>query len=267
MRVLTAIAHWFRDAWALPWRLRGPLIGAIVILLAISVTVVATQDGGGPQTARTDVGPAETWDPLEAEIQFNCFEPLTECASDIMEQHGAPAEAIAFRRMTGWILVSFQEMGPVDLGRVFTPFRANSAGDFALLNGTPSVLIVEELSKGGLRTAIQRDPAYEALFGAFPDLGIWTYDEVFEGFSELPDGTERFVFQFTLNDGCHACGTGYHARIAFEFAPDGTYRWPIPLGVCDARYPNVTPVATSVPPCPVWTATAPSEEGWLGPQR
>ena len=264
VRELTPIAHWFRDTWALPWRLKGPFMGAIVILLATSVTVVVTDDRASMQAALTDVGPAATWDPLEAEIQFSCFEPLTECATEIMEQHGAPAQAIAFYRMTGWILVSFQEMGTVDLGRVFTPFRANSLGDFALLNGTPSVLVVEELSKS-LGTAIQRDPAYEALVRAFPDLGMWSYDEVFEGFSESRDETQRFVFQLTLNDGCHACGTGYHARMAFEFAPDGTYIGTSPLGVCNVGYSDVTPVAASVPPCPVWAATAPSEESWRRP--
>jgi hypothetical protein len=260
---LSGIAHWFRDAWTFPWRLKAPFLAVLMVLLAAIVAVVATDDRSDLQVVTTaestrtsspnptaempasftEVGPEAIWDPSEHEAGFDqmyrCGSThLTTCAAQIMEQSGASAQAVAFFRTTGWILADFRETGEVDLGGVLTPFRVNSIGDFVLLNGTPSVFVIESHPQG-LGAGIQRDSAYDALAAAFPNLGVWSYDEVFEGFSESPDGTQRFVFQFTLNDGCHACGTGYHARIAFEFAPDGTYKWSIPLGVCNVGYSEV----------------------------
>jgi hypothetical protein len=167
-----------------------------------------------------------------------------------MQDSGASPQAIDFFKLTGWFLSDFQEMGRVDLGRVVNPWRANDNVQYAFLSGTPLAVYPEEEVQP---VAIRLDPNYDALVPSFPDLSLWPGDNVFEALTTSDHGGQRFVLQFSLVDGCHACGTGYFVRVAFDFDTDGTYRGVSsrPLGLCEGRGPDVTPVATSVPACPV----------------
>ena len=195
-----------------------------------------------------DFGSEAVWGTV-SEVQ-HCYTPnRTECFVTVMQQMGAPREAVRFLETTGWFLARFVEMGEVDLGYIFDPLRANSIGDFALLNGTPAVIIVES-AKSAVRF-FRDDPAYSVLLDAFPELIVWEEDSAFEAESELPNGSgQRFVFQYTLNDGCHACLTGYSARASFDFASDGTYLFGQFLGICRSTALAVEAMIGSVPACP-----------------
>ncbi len=211
----------------------------------------------------TEIGPEAIWDPVDdgarlLRIQKCAMPRLTECAIATMEELGASPQALQFFRTTGWFLSDFQEMGKVDLGSIVDPWRANSNGDFALLNGTPSVVLAEAEGRP-VEVAIERDPAYDTLITEFPDLLLWPPDNVFEAFGPSADGGQRFILQFYLVNGCHACVTGYMARVAMDFASDGTYSFPRLLGLCRADWSHGTPVAASVPVCPGAAQTAPTE--------
>ena len=211
----------------------------------------------------TEIGPEAIWDPVDdgarlLQIQECAMPRLTECAIATMEELGASPQALQFFRTTGWFLSDFQEMGKVDLGSIVDPWRANSNGDFALLNGTPSVVLAEAEGRP-VEVAIERDPAYDTLITEFPDLLLWPPDNVFEAFGSAADQGQRFILQFYLVNGCHACVTGYMARVAMDFAPDGTYSFPRLLGLCRADWSHGTPVAASVPVCPGAAQTAPTE--------
>ena len=61
-----AVAQWFRDAWNLPWRMKGPLLGALSVLIVLftaSGLILAT--GGGSATEVSDVvqAPSPTHSP------------------------------------------------------------------------------------------------------------------------------------------------------------------------------------------------------------
>lgn len=162
----------------------------------------------------------------------------TECALGVMDETGASEEAQSFFSETHWFLDGFRESGVVDVGSVFNPWRANANDDYLLLNGSPAFLSVER--EAPVVALFGQDPAYEPLRHAVnasddvpdeDDLVLWETDEVFESV-ERPAGKIRFVFQWSLKDGCHACDTGYRARVALEFARDGTYLNAEPLNIC-----------------------------------
>jgi hypothetical protein len=180
----------------------------------------------------------------------------TRCALDVLEAEGAPEAAREFFRSTHWFMQGFREHGVVDVAAVLTPWRANSNDDFLLLNGSPSVVTVER--EAPPVAVFGQDPAYEPLrrsvnqaddLADADDLVLWETDELFEG-AGRSGRTLRFVFQWSLKDACHACDTGYAARVALEFAPDGTYRSAAPLDICWRGGGGAQRVEDAAPLCP-----------------
>ncbi len=218
--------------------------------LATSVAE-ATPTPGVP-SGSMDIGAESVWDPLQDEANLGrlhaCTAPMADCVRAIMQDSNASAQAIDFFRFTGYFLSDIQEMGRVDLGTIVEPWRANDNVQYALLNGTPLVVYPETEA---LSVSIEVDPNHDALAASFPDLALSPGDNVFEALTTSDSGGQRFVLQFSLVDGCHACGTGYSARVAFDFDTDGTYMGPRFVALCWAGGPDATPVATSVPACPV----------------
>ena len=217
--------------------LAGLVIGLIVGAVA---AVVAVPDGDDAEV----FGPDAAWELSNRTIDklFDCTgaadQSETRCALDVMDDAGAPEEAQGFFRRTHWFLERFRETGIVDLGEVITPWRANSNDDYLLLNGSPSVVSVER--EAPPIAVFGQDDVYEPLRRSVnetddipdeDDLVLWETDELFEGVKR--EGRKiRFVFQWSLKDACHACDTGYAARVALEFAPDGTYLNAVPMNIC-----------------------------------
>lgn len=240
-----------RRAGFLKWALLGLLALAILALLPITAS-----PGAHGQEATEEIGPQAVWYPLETEERHRriseCIEPgRTDCAVGVMGELGASAEAIDFFEETGgiWFLAHFQEVGLVDLGGVYDPWRANSNADFALLNGGPRIVIVENELWPDL-IDLTPDANYEVLVRSYPDLLAWGPDNLFETVTPSPEGGQRFIFQVYLNDGCHACGTDYMARVALGTAPDGTYVGNTFLDICWMGSGFAAPVAPGVPDCP-----------------
>ena len=97
---------------------------------------------------------------------------------------------------------------------------------------------------------IDTDPYYQRIVEAYSNRGraaivVWASDNWFESELAHPDGAQRFIFQFNIVNGCHACGTGFVSRFAFDFGPDGQLRQFVPLGICRRR-----PAGTEVPAIP-----------------
>lgn len=181
----------------------------------------------------------------------------TRCALDVMEDAGASEEAQSFFQRTHWFLQRFREFGTVDLGEVVVPWRANANDDYLLLNASPAVVSVER--EAPPVAVFGQDPAYEPLRQAVnrsddiseeDDLVLWETDEFFEDV-EREGRKIRFVFQWSLKDACHACATGYLARVALEFAPDGTYLNAVPMNICwGGGGDDVERVEDEAPICP-----------------
>jgi hypothetical protein len=193
-----------------------------------------------PNTAEpVAFGPRAAWKASDRAVSklFGCGERATgtvketSCAIRTMAANGASRDAQDFFRATHWFMTGFRESGMVDVGSVFVPWRANSNDDYLLLNGSPAIVAAE--AEAPDVALFGQDAAYEPLRGSVKsdDLVLWTTDETFESVQRSASRT-RFIFQWSLNDGCHACATGYLARAALEFAPDGTYLGPAALNIC-----------------------------------
>ena len=65
---LSAIAQWFRDAWNLPWKWKGPFLALSVVVLAAVATVSIIMATGGDDTAvlKEVQAPTATAEPTSA---------------------------------------------------------------------------------------------------------------------------------------------------------------------------------------------------------
>ena len=232
------------------------VVGAVLGASAMAVVRPGAEGDG-------EFGPEAVWKLGDEEIDklFDCAggadQAETRCALDVMDERGASQDAQAFFQHTHWFLQGFRESGTVDLGEVVTPWRANSNDDYLLLNGSPAVVFVER--EAPPVAVFGQDPAYEPLRQAVnqtddipgeDDLVLWETDEFFEDV-EREGRKIRFVFQWSLKDACHACSTGYLARVALEFAPDGTYLGAVPLNICwGGEGGEVERVEDGAPACP-----------------
>src|SRR5439155_8963560 len=127
--------------------------------------------------------------------------------------------------------------GPLDLGIVYNVWAANSNEQYVILNGSPAV-IFPSINK----QEIDLDPAFPRLLAMFtptpnfpagqPRIVAWPFDYFFETAAAMVNGRQRFVFQFSVANGCHACGTGYLARFAFDFGADRKLQQATLLGIC-----------------------------------
>lgn len=145
------------------------------------------------------------------------------CVAVRMRQAGASPEAIAFaREMYGEVYMgSFREMGKVDLATTVAPlWNDPNVEDFILVNGTPGVVTLWDNVEN---IDITHDRLYPALQRKFPEITMWPMHN-FVTMRSLPQGGQRFVFSFTLLNGCHSCDIAGFANIAFDFDKAGNFR-------------------------------------------
>lgn len=171
------------------------------------------------QETKTDVFDQQIvwWDNEALEKLHECIEAEIECVQPIMESYGAGSKAIEFYKETGWFATDFKEYGAVDLAYVLNPWRANSNEDYAMVNGNPYLITVEE----ELGIDNKNIKNYELLAQLHPEYSIWGTDT---GFVEKE--SNNFVFKADIKDerGCHACSSGYTALVSFEFDEQGNYQ-------------------------------------------
>ena len=161
------------------------------------------------------------------------------CFVQQMQAAGASPEAVAFMHAIhdNGFMRDFKNTGRVDIAFAFFPFAANENQHCLLVNGTPSVIDVDDynlLPKGDLA----KNPAYTALLRKFPHLAVFPGDRSGTRFvtaKNLPNGGQQFLVPYVLVDGCHACARTGSLELAFNF--DGTGKF---LGT---KVAGVTPLA------------------------
>lgn len=209
-------------------RSRSLVSGAALVLLVLagmgirsaSAQESAPSDGG--LRIMVSFGPEQVWQPGQDAIQalFGCQYRTFTCVRQAMEQDGASPDAVAFFGLTGWFLSDIQDTGPVQVGTIFTPWRANENSQIALLGGVPQVVYLER-EIPTFEAEASKD--FLALKAARPNAIFWGHSPGFEGVDTSPQGGQRFVFRYRVLDGCHACAILGYIRVGFDFAPDGTY--------------------------------------------
>jgi hypothetical protein len=221
------------------WWLRTTLVAATVA--AVSVAAASGTAGRDrvemlPQSSRTSgatltlitiaFGPQQVWRPSPTAVDalHQCIDSA-ECVYTVMDQDGASRDAFEFYHLTGWFLVDLKDTGgPVKLATVANPWRVNENEQPALVGGTPAVVYPEDVA-----APVDTDTGFKGLKSEFPLLAFWRQGARLEK-SATSDTGQTFVFRYRLLE-VHSGPVRGWARIAFDFAPDGTYRRAQLLGI------------------------------------
>jgi hypothetical protein len=186
------------------------------------------------------IGPAAIWklpDSLRTTILKKCGDAtqsasFADCFINQMAQGGAPAAAVAFTRelykASGGdvgILNRLHPVGPVDIGWVNYPLRANTNNGLLFLNGQPRILNVEDLKLLD-QADMQQDPQFQNTKAQFPNAAVWPGDRdgtTWPNSQSGPNGGVQFTVGYPLINGCHSCERVGFAMFNWNFGPHGKF--------------------------------------------
>ena len=149
------------------------------------------------------------------------------CFVEQMAKAGAPPAAIAFARQVDdqGYLTGFEEAGRVDLAFAEYPFRANENQLCFLVNGTPPLVDVDDLSRLD-REVLAANHDYSELSRAYPNVAIFPGRRSGPrgpNAGRLRSGGQGFLVPYELRDGCHACKVVGEAKLRFDFDVEGRF--------------------------------------------
>jgi hypothetical protein len=178
-------------------------------------------------SANGQFGPEAVWNAptpnglTQFEDCFNQAGSKLDCVISVMQTSGARPQAIEFTRLLQGqgFMTAFTEDGTVDLAMVMYPGRMSDSVQYVLVNGTPPLVLAEDVWK----IDITRAGDYMNLAEKYPQVMIWASTDRFDHVEKTPDGGQRFVFSYPLVNGCHACAVVGHALVAFDFNSQGKF--------------------------------------------
>jgi hypothetical protein len=177
--------------------------------------------------------------PADAARYRDCF----------IEQMGeyASSDAVTFTQMLvskksphlGY-LAGLKESGVVDLGYVVYPENENMHHGWALLNGIPALINLDDVAMLP-KSAMEKDAAYIALRQSHPQMQLVVNDEQRKAdaspqIERLPGQGERFVVPYSLQESCTGCIPLAQAIFGFDFNDAGKF-----LGIKFLRIEKVQP--------------------------
>ena len=182
----------------------------------------------------TVIGKESEWNATSETIRLihqECSEKKApdfgKCFVDFMGRAGASVQAVAFAQSTGntGYLAHFLKMGRVDVAYAHYPFRANENEGWLLVNGDPAMIDVDALADLPKRQ-LEGNPTYLRIREKFPNVMLFGGDRTITRPPEMivePTKGQRFIFEYRLLNGCHACERVGRARFAFDFDPNGKF--------------------------------------------
>lgn len=178
------------------------------------------------------------WSPSDQEVaQLNktcAVDPqdYSDCFISHMPDLGASDEAVSFTRDyaaqnhgTVAILRAFHPMDEVDLGYAYFPAGKQGKQGWFLLNGYPSVVNVDDQTRIP-EAVMEKHPLWVAMQKQHPAIKMY-FDDAERSMDRtpqtetLPDGSQRFIVEYPLRNGCATCALLGHAAFSFDFDPSG----------------------------------------------
>ena len=156
-----------------------------------------------------------------------------ECFIDQMGGY-ASSDAVAFAQLLAsqksprlGYLAGMRESGIVDLGYVVYPGNAQPSQGWALMNGVPALINVDDLSLLP-KSEMEKDALYRALRNDHPTLQLAVMDEQRQPGSSpqiepLGEGGNRFVVPYSLTEDCAGCAPMARASFGFDFDAAGRF--------------------------------------------
>jgi inhibitor of cysteine peptidase len=218
----------------------------LATVCAASSLAVAQEPAKPAPHPVTRVGAAAVWNPPAdtlAALRQKCGEAdathIERCFLNEMKAAAASPEALAFAESLATslgvvYLRAFRHVERVDVAYIEYAFRANELEGVLLVNGNPTPIDVDD-DRFTIDAEMRKNPAYAALAEQYAHISVWPGDRFG---SKLPTvtsigwGTQTFLVQYTLRDGCHACAEIGTATLAFNFDTQGNFQ--------SARVSNVT---------------------------
>jgi len=155
-----------------------------------------------------------------------------DCFIDQMGEY-ASSDAVAFTQQMmasqksprlGY-LAGLREYGVVDLGYVVYPGNENAHQGWALVNGIPAVVYLDDITILP-KSAMEKDPQYIALRQRHPQIQLVVNDEqrktdTSPQIERLPSEGERFVVPYSLQEPCTGCTPLAQVSFGFDFNDAG----------------------------------------------
>lgn len=199
-----------------------------VVLVFACASILALAPRGAPE-----FGPDAVWHPGDdwiANVHKSCgqfsYPRFGECMVGIASKQ-APAPAVAFAhavRNDGWMR-NFRGTGVVDIAYVWFPFRNQDEG-WLFVNGPAGLVDPDEIRRLPERE-MKADPQYSRLLKAYPKAALFPGDRssIIDPVAVIhQDGSEEFIVDYTIQDGCHACDVLGCAFFNWTFDAKGRFR-------------------------------------------
>ena len=213
----------------------------LVLFVGALVSIGALGNAGAEPLTPAAVWamPRDFMEHFHARCDAHGGQEFADCFVAAMQQNDASPEAITFARRMGGeaYLRRLDPMGKIAVAYAVFPFRANENEAWFLVNGTPDMVAVDDLTTLPVG-AIQASAGYRAMRShAAGEVTLWPGDRnviAQPGFIGTAGGSETFLVTYRLRDGCHACALLGFAKFEFAFDRDGNFR--------GARFISVFPV-------------------------
>jgi hypothetical protein len=153
-----------------------------------------------------------------------------------IEQMGgyASSDAVAFSQLLAaqrapraGYLAGMREAGLVDLGYVVYPGNPRTVQGWVLMNGIPALVNVDDLAVLPMQE-MEKDLQFAVLKKIHPRLGVAVANDQRSPDSSpqvepLPDGGQRFVVLYSLQETCDNCAPLAKASFGFDFDAAGEF--------------------------------------------
>ncbi|MCU1256412.1 MAG: Chagasin family peptidase inhibitor [Candidatus Angelobacter sp.] len=212
-------------------------IAAAFVVIATASLVTLLQVEANRETD-DQVGEEAVWNPADTDlsaISQACKSQEAAGFSDcFIEQMGgyASSNAVAFAQLLAsqksprlGYLAGIRESGLVDLGYVMYTGNSEQHPGWVLMNGIPTLVSLDDVAILP-KSEMQKDSQYIALHKNHPQLQLIVNDDQRKAdaspqIQALPDGGERFVIPYSLQEPCAGCGPLARANFAFDFNGGG----------------------------------------------
>jgi len=231
----------------------------LAMLCAAASLAVAQEPAKTAPHAVTRVDAKAVWNPpaeVLAAIRQKCGDAdpthIEKCFLNEMKAAGASPEAMAFAEsLAGTMgvvyLRAFRRVERVDVAYIEYAFRANELEGVLLVNGNPSPLDVDD-ERFTVDAEMRKNAGYAALAEQYPHISVWPgdrFDSKLPAVTSTGWGTQTFMVQYLLRDGCHACAEIGIATVGFTFDTGGNFQAARLANVVAASGPRAAEIAPS----------------------
>ena len=206
------------------------LLLALIVILPITVFSQETDNSN----STSQITSSSIWNPDMKTMNIlshDCagVQPsrLGDCLNSVMQKTGADENAILFTSLVGGrsYMRSFRTTGMIDIAYTFDPFLKDDNMGIYLVNGNPQIINVDDFSILDLK-ALHSNNDFNSLAKRFPKISIFPADRGDKNtpiVKKFKNGSENFLVNYRLKDGCSKCQLLGFVTFQFDFDSTGKF--------------------------------------------